>query len=62
LIKGGAKNLKPETVIFLTARSLFSGFESYQPDEISVQLKRKYDAVDDSKIQQWVDTIPGLAA
>ncbi len=61
LIKGGVKDLKPETVIFLTARSLFSSFETYQPDEISAQLKRNYETVGDKQAQEWVDTLPGLA-
>ena len=60
LIKGGVKDLKPETVIFLTARSLFSSFETYQPDEISAQLKRNYETVGDKQTQRWVRTLAGL--
>jgi hypothetical protein len=61
LIKGGVKDLKPESVIFLTANSLFSSFETYQPEEISSQLKRNYEAVEEKQTQQWVDTVPGLS-
>ncbi len=46
LMKGGISNPKPETVVFLTARCLFSNFETFDPDKIRAKLKLNYNTIE----------------
>ena len=48
-MKGGISYPKPETVVFLTARCLFSNFETFDPDKIRAKLKLNYNTIEKEK-------------
>jgi hypothetical protein len=39
MIKGKLQKLNPQTVAYLTTRSLFSTFQTYSPEEVNNHLK-----------------------